>query len=157
MKKIVVKLLIILAFAIAFSTLINAQTIGVTGSIEKKSAKRGAVGKGSILLTIPTELHINSNKPTSEFMIPTTLKLASNQVKITQIIYPKGKNLKFDFSDEAINVYDGKALIRFTFSVPKSLKNKTIKISAVVNYQACTNEVCYPPLKKEIFLTAKVK
>ena len=156
MKKNAIKLFFVLAFATAFSMLINAQTIGVTGSINTVSVKRGSIGKGSILLTIPNPLHINSNKPTSEFMIPTTLKLASNQVKITQIIYPKGKNLKFDFSDEAINVYESKVLIKFTFSVPKTLKNKTIKISAVVNYQACTNEVCYPPTKKEIFLVLKI-
>lgn len=157
MKIITGKLLCLFSLCIIFSLHTNAQTIGISGSINTKSIKRGTVGKGSITLTIPKELHINSNKPTSEFMIPTAVRLASNQVKITQIFYPKGKNQKFDFSEEAINVYEGKVLIRFTFNVPKNLKSDTIKISAIVSYQACTNEVCYPPTKKEIFLAAKVK
>ena len=157
MKIVAVKLLCLLSLCIIFSLHTNAQTIGISGSINTKSIKRGTVGKGSVTLSIPKELHINSNKPTSEFMIPTVLKLSSNQVKITQIIYPKGKNKKFDFSEEAINVYEGKVLIRFAFSVPKTLKSDTVKISAIVSYQACTNEVCYPPTKKEIFLAAKVR
>jgi hypothetical protein len=157
MKRPVKKLFFVLMFVCAFTFAIKAQTIAVSGSVDKSSIKRGVVGKGSIVLIIPKELHINSNKPTSEFMIPTALKLSSNQVKITKIIYPKGKNQKFDFSDEAINVYEGKTVIPFKFTVPKNLKNKTITIRALVSYQGCTNEVCYQPQKKEIILKGVLK
>ena len=90
-------------------------------------------------------------------MIPTAVKFSSSEAKITKISYPKGKNKKFDFSEEPINVYEGKTTVKFNFTVPKTLKSKTVKIRAVVSYQACTNEVCYQPQKKEIFLTTTVK
>ncbi|NJM53438.1 MAG: hypothetical protein HC846_08625 [Blastocatellia bacterium] len=157
MKKNAVKLILVVALIGIFSFVSNAQTISVSSSIEKSSIKRGKTGKGSIILSIPKELHINSNKPTSEFMIPTEIELSSKEAKNLKAIYPKGKNLKFEFSEEAINVYEGKTMIPITFSIPKSLKSKMINIRALVTYQACSNEVCYPPQKKEIVLKALVK
>ena len=158
MKKSVVLLFsfVLILFAGIFHQ-VKAQTISVSGFIEKGSVKRGTIAKGSIILSIPSELHINSNKPTSEYMIPTTVKLSGRGIKIGKIAYPKGKDRKFDFSEEAINVYEGQTLIRFAFTVPRNLKSKTIKIRALISYQACTNEVCYAPQKKEIFLRELVK
>lgn len=157
MKKSAVKLFFFFTFVVAFSLFVNAQTISVSGSIEKKSVKRGKTGKGLIILSIPKELHINSNKPTSEFMIPTEVTMSSKEAKNLKVLYPKGKNRKFDFSEEAINVYEGKTIISITFSIPKILKNKTINIRVLVSYQACTNEVCYQPQKKEIILKGLIK
>ena len=157
MKKIAVKLFFVLVFSVVFIFSVSAQTISVGSAIEKSSVELDSKNKGTITLTIPKELHINSNQPTSEYMIPTAVKFSSNQAKITKISYPKGKNKKFDFSEVPINVYEGKAIIKFDFSVPKTLKTKIIKIRAIVSYQACTNEICYQPQKKEIFLTTKVK
>jgi hypothetical protein len=157
MKKHAVKLFFVLVFSVAFIFSADAQTISVSGSIEKSSVKPGSKNKGTITLSIPKELHINSNKPTTEYMIPTEIKFSSNQAKIIKISYPRGKNKKFDFSEEPINVYDGKTTIKFDFTVHKTLKGKIIKIRVIASYQACTNEVCYQPQKKEIFLTTKVK
>lgn len=157
MKRIAVRLFFILVFVTALFSFANAQTISVNSSIEKSSVKRGKTGKGLIILSIPKELHINSSKPTSEFMIPTEIQLSSKEAKNLKVLYPKGKDRKFEFSEEAINVYEGKTIIPITFSIPKNLKNKTINIRALVSYQACSNEVCYQPQKKEIFLKSQIK
>lgn len=157
MKRIAVNLSIFFTFLTIFSIYSNAQTISIQGVIEKGAVKRGSMGKGSVILNIPDELHINSNKPTSEFMIPTEVRLSSKEAKSIKILYPKGKNQKFEFSDEPLNIYEGKTRIKFTFNVPNSLKNKIINIRALVSYQACTTEVCYPPQKKEIVLKGIVK
>jgi thiol:disulfide interchange protein len=156
MKKIAVKLFFLLALFTVSAFYTAAQTINVTGSLEESPVKRGATGKGSIVLSIPKELHINSNKPTSEFMIPTKVALSGKNIKISKITYPKGKDRKFDFSEEAINVYEGKTTIKFVFTVPKNIKGKEINIRALVSYQACTNELCYPPQKREVLLKGAV-
>ena len=118
----------------AFILSAKAQTISIEGSIERSSVEPGSTNKGTVTLSIPKELHTNSNTPTSEFMIPTAVKFSSSEAKITKISYPKGKNKKFDFSEEPINVYEGKTTVKFNFTVPKTLKSKTVKIRAVVSY-----------------------
>lgn len=156
MKKNVIYLFFSLIAVVFFSFQVKSQTIFVTGSIKKESVKLGKIGTGTITLSIPHELHINSNNPTTEFMIPTKVELKSDEVQIEKTIYPKGKNRKFDFSETPINIYDGEVKIEFSFSVPKKLKTKNIKINAVIKYQACTEEVCYQPQKEEFILETQI-
>jgi thiol:disulfide interchange protein len=72
-------------------------------------------------------------------------------------MYPRGKNRKFGFSEDTLNVYENRAVFNFNVSVPANYKGNAVKVRAVVRYQACTDEVCYPPKNKEITLTAQVR
>lgn len=136
---------------LAFET--NAQTI--TGSIGTVS--RGGSTKGTVVMSIPGGLHVNSNRPNSRYAIPTTLNITATGGRISGIVYPRGVNRKFSFSEDTINVYEGRVTFRFTLSVPKNFQGNTIRIRVVARYQACTDEVCYPPRTKEITLTARVR
>lgn len=134
----------------------NAQNINVSGSIG--TVKRGGSVKGAVVLNIPGALHVNSNRPNSEYAIPTTVRLsAANGAKVGGAIYPRGKNRKFSFSDEVINVYEGRTTIGFNLTVPKNYRGSTVNVRAVVRYQACTDEVCYPPKSQTINMTAQVR
>jgi hypothetical protein len=141
------------AFALAFAAQANAQTI--TGSIP--TVKRGGTTKGTIVMSIPGGLHVNSYRPNSEYAIPTTVRITGAGLKFGAVNYPRGANRKFGFSDDSINVYEGRATFTFNVTVPANFKGNSIKVRAVVKYQACTDEVCYPPKTKEITLTAQVK
>ena len=135
----------------AFET--SAQT--VTGSIG--TVKRGGSVKGTVVLDIPGGLHVNSNRPNSQYAIPTTVRLTVVGAKVGGVSYPRGRNRKFSFSEDTINVYEGRAVFGFNLSVPQSFKGNTVRIRAVVRYQACNDEVCFPPKTKEITLTARVQ
>jgi hypothetical protein len=133
----------------------SAQT--VTGSIAGGSVKRGGTSRATVYLSMPAGLHVNSNRPNSEYAIPTTIRASGNGVKIGRVSYPRGHNRKFDFSQDRINVYDGRAAFGFDVTVPSTYKGKTVRVNVAVKYQACTNEVCYQPKTKNITLTARVK
>lgn len=131
----------------------NAQTF--SGSIG--AVKRGGAVKGSIVMNIPSGLHVNSSRPNTEYAIPTVVKLSASGVKIGTVMYPRGTNRRFEFSDDTLNVYENRAVFNFNVAVPANFKGNTVKVNAVVRYQACTEQVCYPPKNKEITLTAKVR
>ena len=133
----------------------NAQTVG--GSIANGTVSRGAAARGTVVIDIPGGLHVNSAHPNSQYAIATTVRITGNGVKTSSIKYPAGRNRKFSFSETAINVYEGRTSFPFTVTVPKTFQGDVVKIRAVVKYQACTNEVCYPPKTKEITFTAKVR
>lgn len=142
---------VLLTFAAASA---DAQT--VTGSLG--SVSRGGTARGSVVLNIPGGLHVNSNRPANEYSIATTVSVSSNGgVRTGSVSYPRGTNRKFQFSETTINVYEGRVAFPFTVRVPANFRGDTVRVRAVVRYQACTNEVCYPPKTKEITLTGRVK
>jgi DsbC/DsbD-like thiol-disulfide interchange protein len=146
------KTILSLSLLFLFLGIANAQSLsGHIGNI-----RRGGQARGVLILEIPKGLHVNSNRPGNEYVIPTTVKLFSEEAILSKIYYPKGKNKRFSFNDEPINIYEGKTKFSFTVKVPRNFKGKIIRIRAVVRYQACNDEVCFPPREKEITLTAKV-
>ena len=56
--------------------------------------------------------HINSNIPKEDYLIPTQLHLTdSTDFKLTKIVYPQAKDIKLDFSEKALSVFEGKIYI----------------------------------------------
>jgi DsbC/DsbD-like thiol-disulfide interchange protein len=143
-------------FFICSTAAADAQT--VSGSIANGSVARGGSGRGSVVLTIPDGLHVNSNRPASEYAIATVVTVKGpSGVRVGGVTYPRGRNRKFQFSENLINVYEGRVNFPFTLRVPSNFRGSTLRITAAVRYQACTDEVCYPPRTKNVTLTAKVR
>lgn len=147
---------LLLAFAVvgAFSAA-NAQT--VTASVPGGAVTRGRSTRATVVLKIPGGLHVNSNRPNSEYAIPTTVRASAQGARVGPVRYPRGKNRRFQFSPETINVYDGRVQFSFPVTVPAGYLGNTIKVDITVRYQACTDEVCYPPRNKSVSVNARVR
>jgi DsbC/DsbD-like thiol-disulfide interchange protein len=153
-----------LAVILLAANLSETQAQTVNGSIGNGTAKRGRVARASIVIDIPDGLHVNSNRPSSQYSIATSVKVSGSGVKVGPVRYPRGHNRKFQFSEQPINVYEGRVNVYegrvsfpFSVTVPANFKGNTVKVRALVRYQACTNEVCYPPKNKEVTLSARVR
>ena len=142
------------AFIFLFVFVSNGQT--VKGSMASGTVKRGTSASGTITLEIPEGRHVNSNRPSSEYLIATVVMLSAKGLKIGAVKYPKGEDRTFKFTTRTLNVYEGTVSFPFKITVPRSYKGKTISITAKVEFQACTDEVCYPPDSETITLTAAV-
>ena len=138
-------------FAVGLCTA-NAQT--VTGSIGNGTFMPGKSVRATVVLSLPSGLHANSHNPGSEYAVPTTVQASGKGLRIGSVSYPRGRNRKFDFSENTLNVYEGRTTFKFNVTVPANYTRKTISVNVKVKYQACTNEVCYPPKTKQITLTA---
>jgi hypothetical protein len=148
-------ILLFLALFFAFFVPADAQT--VKGSFTQARVTRGSTAKGQIVLDIPDGLHVNSSKPNSEYAIPTSVKIETAGLKPIAVEYPEGTDRKFQFSESELNVYEGEVVIPFSITVPKRFRGERLAVKAVVQYQACTEEVCFPPKNKELIMTAAVK
>ncbi len=127
----------------------------VSGSISR--AERGRWVGGVIVLDIPKGIHVNSNSPASENLIPTTVRLTSSQVSLSHVRFPAGRRVKFEFSDEPLSVYEGSVRFRFRYRVPSRFRGRIITIRAEIAFQPCTETVCYLPRTKRIILRSRVK
>jgi DsbC/DsbD-like thiol-disulfide interchange protein len=134
----------------------SAQTVSVSGAIGKGSVARGSTTKGTVTMSIPGGLHVNSSRPGSEYAIPTSVRVTATGAKAGGVTYPRGRSRKFAFSEDSLNVYEGRVTFNFNLTVPANFRGNSVRVRATVHYQACTNEVCYPPTSKTVNLTAKV-
>ena len=130
----------------------------VSGSIADGKITRARKARATVVLDIPHDLHTNSNRPGSEYAIPTTVKVKPvGGVKIGPVVYPRGVNKKFEFSEKALNIYEGRVEFTFDVTVLRSYRKPTVEIEVTVRSQACTTEVCYPPKSRTVTLTADVR
>lgn len=151
------RVFILLSAAVLFGASVSTHGQTVSGSLSGGKVAKGRSARGTIVLSIPAGLHVNSNRPSSPYAIPTTVKLSGAGVRVAGPTFPRGRDRKFGFSDIAINVYEGTVAFPFTVTVPARFKGDTVRVRAVVRFQACNDEVCYPPRTKEIMITARVR
>ena len=143
--------------AVIFAAGLTANAQSVSGSIAGGKVAAGKAAKATVYLSVPGGLHVNSSRPGSEYAIATRVTATSERgVKIGPVNYPRGKNRKFGFSEDTINVYEGRTPFTFNVTVPANYRKMSVKVNVSVRYQACTNEVCYPPKTKKVTMTATV-
>ena len=101
-------------------------------------------------LEIAAGWHINANPAGQDNLIPTTLAVDVDMpVEIVDIAYPKGKSMRFEFSDESLNVYED------SLTIPIKLKQKSnatgsSKVTLKLTYQPCNDTECLFPETLEI-------
>ena len=141
--------------AAGYLTSINSQT--VTGSIGNGTFTPGKPVRAVVVLSLPGGLHANSHSPGGEYSVPTTVRATASGVRIGAVSYPRGRDRKFEFSADTINVYEGRTSFGFNINVPANYRGTSLRVNVTVKYQACTNEVCYPPKSKQVTLTARAQ
>jgi len=91
--------------------------------------------------------HVNSNKPKSELLIPTVLKLdLPTDLAAGGITYPPGKDISFPFDPtEKLNVYSEDFTVKAKLAAAHTASSGNFTVHGKLNYQACSDNACYPP------------
>ncbi|HEY0008878.1 MAG TPA: protein-disulfide reductase DsbD domain-containing protein [Tepidisphaeraceae bacterium] len=119
----------------------------VKAVLNQDSLPQGGEAALAIVLDIPAGLHTQSHTPLDEFLIPLIIEVSNTPgIAPAPPVYPVGKRHTYPALGE-VSVYEG----RVTFYVPLKVNSDApigdVTISGVVNYQACTDKVCFPPAK----------
>ncbi len=134
----------------AFSFAADSKPAQVTiDPVAPVTAVKGKPAKAEIHLKVGSGFHINSNKPTSDLLIPTALDFAPEaHIKIGKVEYPAGQDFKIPIApDEKLSVYAGEIKIVAPLTVPASTPPGTYNLKAALTYQACSDNACFPPKK----------
>ncbi len=119
-------------------------TMAPVGPVQVKA---GVTANVQLDFRIGSEFHINSNKPKSELLIPTALKLnATGPVSVRALKYPAGQDMSFPFApDEKLSVYSGDFSITAVVKTAPTATNGTYPVTGELRFQACDRSACYPP------------
>ncbi len=126
--------------------------VAVSGFFSADKAQRGRTIQAAVVMEIPGGYHVNSNRPMSKYAIPTVLKIGGpSGVKIGPIAYPRATVRRLKASNnEPLAVFEGRAVMRFSVTVPATFQQGMTELRVRLRYQSCNNEVCFPPQTHEM-------
>jgi thiol:disulfide interchange protein DsbD len=136
----------------------SSSDVNVNGSIAPDKVKKGRIARASVVMDIPSGLHVQSSKPLDKFLVATKLDVETpSGMKVGPISYPRALMRKLKFSKGTVAVYEGRAVLRFNVTVPANYSGSSAEIKGKLRFQACNDESCFPPVTREVKMWLNVE
>ena len=131
--------------------------ISINGFFSTDRVQRGTTLQAALVMDIPDGFHVNSSRPLSSFSVPTTVKIeAPRGMRVSAVSFPRAVVRKLSFSNDQLAVYEGRAVMRFNIIVPANREMGVMELRARIRYQSCNDEVCFPPVTREVTMPIAV-
>jgi len=119
---------------------------------------RGKSNTVNLEFQVERGFHVNSNKPSAEYLIPTILRLdPPTDIVVGKTIYPDGAEVSFAFApNEKLSVYSGTFTVGVNVRPLASVLPSKYELRGTLRYQACDNAACYPPKTLPVKFAVKV-
>ena len=127
---------------------LQAQNSGylTVGQASTVSGKRNGSVEAKIPVSVLPGFHVNSNKPSEEYLIPLKLTwTATGALQPGVIVYPKPAQEKYEFAEKPLSVLTGNFDIVASFKVAANASAGPGSAAGKLRYQACNNRACFPP------------
>lgn len=121
-------------------------------------AARGMTVQVAVVMKIRPGFHVNARQVTEDYLIPTDLRAeVPAGFKVSDVVYPKGTLQAFAFSkDKPLNVYTDTVTVRLPLTVLADAPVGAQHVAMKLKYQACSQEICLPPVTKDVDATINV-
>ncbi len=129
----------------------------MVASAEKVVLQAGKPAQANVKLAIKDGYHINANPP-SQYQIATQLTLEQAEgITADKPTYPPSIMKKFKFSEQPLAVYEKEAVINLPLTAAATAAKGERSIPARLRFQACDDEVCYPPKNLQVQIPVSIK
>jgi hypothetical protein len=113
---------------------------------------RGSAFQIAVVMKIRPGFHVNAREKSEEYLIATDLRAdVPAGFKAGEVVYPKGTLRTFAFSkDKPLNVYTDTVILRLPVTALANAPLGAQHIPLKLRYQACSNEICLPPVTLDL-------
>jgi uncharacterized protein YyaL (SSP411 family) len=120
--------------------------------VRAAAALKTAANGEEVVVTLKVDrgYHINANPASFDYLIPTSVVF--DHLNPSHIEYPKPTRFKPAFAPEGLDVYEGTVSVVATF--PKGCLTLGRDIRGAATAQACNTQICLPPSKLPVSLSA---
>ena len=123
------------------------QKASLVFNADRTAYDAGSAARVAALVSIEPGWHVNSNKPTFDYLIPTVLTLElPDGWKAGRLRYPQAQMKTFAFADQPLAVDDGDVVIVAELEVAAGTAKGTYPVNGALRYQACNQSQCLPPV-----------
>jgi hypothetical protein len=161
-KRFVISMLFLaVAASLALSPMANSQAVSgkdvlaPTAYVSYDPVARGMAFQVAVVLKIRPGFHVNAREVSAEYLIPTELRPeVPAGFRMSDVIYPKGTLQTFTFSkNKPLNVYTDSVTVRLPLTVLPDAPLGPQHLAMKLRYQACSTEICLPPVTKDVEAT----
>jgi hypothetical protein len=130
----------------------------VTATAVTPSVAAGGEARLSLAVTLPSNVHVQSNKPSDPFFIATVLTVEPPAgFTVQDVVYPKSELLKQEGLAEPLHVFGSQFTIEVRLKAAATVAPGTLAVPARLRYQACDATTCYPPARAAASWTLRVE
>ena len=120
--------------------------------------QRSATVQAKIPISVQSGFHVNSNKPSEEYLIPLKLTWTSTgALQPGAIAYPKPSLEKYEFAEKPLSVLTGNFDLVANFKVAANASAGPGAVSGKLRYQACNNRACFPPKTIDVTIPYQIQ
>lgn len=135
----------------------SSKYVQVESKLSVTQVKKGSSFEAEVVLKVATGWHVNSHKPSQEYMIPTAIEIEPKEgLLVTEIRYPKATMAKLALAEDSLSVYEGTVSIVVPFASTEKLAPGKNFVVGKITIQACDDKVCLPPSTITITLPFEV-
>lgn len=128
----------------------------LTTAVEGDVRPGGSV-RATLKVTLPENIHVQSNKPRDPLLIPTVLTIEPPPgVTVGKIVYPPASDLKQEGQKQPLAVFGHEFTVTVTLTIAKGQAPGALVVPAKFKYQACDEAVCFPPAKADTQWTLNI-
>lgn len=107
-----------------------------------------------VIVRIANGWHINAQRPTLEFLIPTQIKLdVPAGVEAGDLKYPSPVKRIYPLSDVPLDLYDSVVVFQTVLKINASQTSRALSIRGRIDYQPCSDSTCLPPAYRDFQIT----
>ena len=128
------------------------EVVAPAAFVSREPVARGGAFQVAVVAKIRNGFHINARQPSADYLIPTELRAEppAGFKAAGEVAYPKGELHTFAFTKTPLNVYQDKVVFRLPLTALADAKLGAQRIPLKLRYQACSNEVCLPPVTLDV-------
>ncbi len=119
------------------------------------AVKRGATAVEKLKLSISPGLHVNSDKPADEFLIPLSVTWSNGPLEAQSITYPAPEQIRV--GEQRLSVFTGSIQVETAFKAPAHASSGPANMTAKIRYQACNDQMCFRPAIVEVRVPVSVE
>ncbi len=139
------------------STNTSASKVNISTLLSVDKVHPGTQFQSAVVLDIRDRWHVNAHVPSFDYLIGTELNLILPKgVRVIDIRYPESKKVKFDFAEDALDVYEGHSPIFIVLKITKGISMGEGLIKGKLRVQACDDQVCLAPSTIDVVIPFEV-
>ena len=124
--------------------------------MDSTRAKIGSTVEAKLVLQLREGYHVNSNTPAEDYLIPLKLTWNAGPLSPVEVIFPKPRLEKYQFSEKPLSVFSGTFEVTARFKVAATATSGYAAMTGKLRYQACTDRMCLTPKNMDISIPLEI-